>query len=426
MPITAPSGQVQPSQSSLSREQIEAAIAKLVPMERVMIRLLLLQYLNPTPDDVSFMARERAEPQMKAGVKLPALPMNADHTPILPKEWITAIELKVNQYATQIREHRTRMDLQTDFINDYLEELQRETEAIESMLTTDCGCSTEALEELRSQARQTLISYALRKLAVRADKEALEEDAYLKERVGLEYQAHLRRRDRFKKRLEQVAQERQVSVFSSLSDEHLATIWGISKAPILSRRVKAIQKYLNALASVLNSQFAGGEFAAAVNAGLGSRMPGGSKNEGIGTKSLEAKEDLWSKTLLALPPAPLPNELKPCEHDGGGKVLLGKLRGLATYVMGEEDEAKLWVRTIQCLPCLLRLRAMQQEVEGLEESAETVLERVRARTAMPRKETIAGPDTTPEKTDAEMVAELQETLRPFIGTDILPEGSARW
>ena len=425
MPTTAPSGPAQ-SQSSLSREQIEAAIAKLVPMERVMIRLLMLQYLNPTHDDVSFMAQERAEPQMKAGTKLRGFPMNADGTPLLPKEWIAAIELKVNQYATQVREHRRRLDLQIDFINDYLGDLQRETEAIESLLTTDCGCATEALQELRSQARQALISYALRKLAVRAEKEALEEDAYLKERLGLEYQAHLRRRDRFKKRLEQIAQERQVSVFSSLSDEHLATIWGIAKAPIMNRRVKAIQKYLNALASVLNSQFAGGEFAAAVNAGLGSRMPGGSKNEGIGTKYLEAKEDLWSKTLLALPPAPLPNEPKPCEHDGAGKVLIGKLRSLATYVMGEEDEAKLWIRTIQCLPCLVRLRTMQQEVAELGESSETVLQRVRARTAMPRKETTEVPGTTPEKTDADSVAHLEELLRPFIGTDILPEGSARW
>ena len=411
---------------AVTREQIEAAIASLQPFERVMIRLLMLQYLDPTPDDVTFMARERSEPNMKAGHKFGGFAKGADRKIILPREWITAIEHKVQQYASQVRDHRNRLDLQISFITDYLQGLERETLAIETLLITACGFDGASLEELRLQARQALITYALRKLAARAEKQELEEDAYLKERLSLEYQAQHRRRTRFKKRLEQMLQERRVVMLSSLSDEHLATIWGIAQGPILNRRVKAIQRFVNALASTLNAPLQEGQFAAAVNAGLGSRMAGGNKNEGVGTKALEIKEDLWSKTLQALPPAPAPSESKPCEHDGGGKVLAGLLRSLATYLMSEEDESKLWTRTNQCLPCLLRLRNIQEEAYVVDETAESIVERVRARTMMPRKDEPQAPPVEDPADAAAKLADLEERLRPFIGTNVLPVGAKTW
>jgi hypothetical protein len=190
--------------------------------------------------------------------------------------------------------------------------------------------------------------------------------------------------------------------------------------------VKAIQKYVNALATTLNAPLQQGQFAAAVNAGLGSRMSGGSKNDGVGTKTLEIKEDLWSKTLLSLPPAPAPSESKPCEHDGGGKTLIGHLRSLAIYLMSEEDESKLWVRTNQCLPCLSQLRRVQEEAYTVDEPAESVIERVKARTTMPRKDEPQAPAVEDPEVTAAKLAELEERLRPYIGTDILPEGNRSW
>src|SRR5206468_11328176 len=87
---------------AVTREQIEKAIASLQPFERVMIRLLMLQYLDPNHDDVTFMARERCEPNMKAGYKFGGFATGADRKIVLPKEWITAIEHKVQQYASQV------------------------------------------------------------------------------------------------------------------------------------------------------------------------------------------------------------------------------------------------------------------------------------------------------------------------------------
>jgi hypothetical protein len=409
---------------SLTREQIEKAIASLRPVEQVMVRLLMLQYLDPTPEDILLMAQERSEPQMKAGAKAGGFAVTPDRSG-LPKEWIVATENRVQQYAAQVREHRTKLDLQMAFIGDYVEGLRHETIALETLLQ-DCGCPTETVAEFRAQARLALISYPLKKLAARADKEEIEEDLYRKERLSLEYQAHLRRHSRFQKRLEQTIRERQVYVLSSLSDEHLATAWSIAKGPLLSRRVKSIQRYVTALGATMIVPLAGSDFAAAVNAGIGSRMPGGSKNEGIGTEHLKSKEDLWSKSLLSLAPAPSPNAEKPCEHDGGGKTLIEKLRSLTTYLMPEEDESKLWARTVQCLSCLSRLRTLQHDAQLLEASPEAVLERMKARTAMPRKEVaVPVPVETPEMTAAKL-ADLEERLRPFIGHEILPEGNRSW
>ena len=412
------------SPPALNRETIESAISSLQPVERVMIRLLLLQYLDPTPEDLVFMARERAEPQMKAGSKFGGFALAPDRSVLLPKEWIVATENRVKQYASQVREHRNRLDLQLSLMEDYVEGLRLELEAIESLLTSECGHTQETLSDLRAQGRQAPIGYALKKLAARAEKEAVEEAAYFNERLSLEYQAHSRRRDRFQKRLAQAAQERHALMMGSLSDEHLATIWSIAKAPILNRRVKAVQRYVSALAATMNAPLAGTDFAAAVNAGLGSRSPGGSKNEGIATTTPVVKEDLWSKTIQSLPPAPSPTEPKSCEHDGGGKALLARLRNLVTYQVAEEDESKLWLRTAQCLPCLLKARAAQHEAAVVGQSPEAVIERIQGRIVLPRKQ--EAEPAVPQAPSPPVGKDLEEVLRPFIGSDAGQEGAKSW
>jgi len=95
----------QPSSSVLTRERIEAAIAKLQHVHQIMIRLLLLQYLDPTIEDIVFMARERSEPQMRAGSKVGGMAPSPERILGLPKEWVTAVENRVKQYVTQLRCH---------------------------------------------------------------------------------------------------------------------------------------------------------------------------------------------------------------------------------------------------------------------------------------------------------------------------------
>lgn len=415
-------------QTTLTRAQIETVIAALQPVQRVMVRLLLLAYLDPTPEDIAFMARERSEPNMRAGQKQGGRSQVAhDKISGLPKDWLVAVENKVRQSQTQLREQLTRLNLLVDFLTDYLADLQLEITATEQLLTSECEIGSESLEDLRVQAKLSPLTYTLKKLAARADKGELEEADYVRERLGLEYQARLRQRDRFKKRLNLVLLERQASMVSSLSDEFLAEIWCIAVGPITNRRVKTVQAYVNALASTLKSGLDAASFAAAVNAGLGPRLPGGSKNEGVGSTPLDLSGDLWTQTIFALAADPIPPITpKPCEHqEGGTKSLTAKLRSLAIYELGEDEEVKMWPRTVQCLNCLTVVRSAQQESGVLGHSLDEVMARVKTRTAFPRKEAAPAAQETAPAPETQAL-DLEERLRPFIGDDAGQVGAKSW
>jgi hypothetical protein len=418
-----------PAQATLTRAQIETAIAALQPVHRVMLRLLLLAYLDPTPEDIAFMARERSEPNMRAGMKQGGRSQVAhDKISGLPKDWLIAVENKVRHFQTQLRTQLTRLNLLADFLTDYLAGLQLEITATEQALTSECDIGPESLEDLRAQANLSPLTYALKKLAARAAKGEIEEKDYVRERLSLEYQARLRQRDRCKKRLNLVLLESQASMVSSLSDEFLAEIWCIAVGPITNRRVKAVQAYVNALASTLKSGLDAASFAAAVNAGLGPRLPGGSKNEGVGSKPLDLSGDLWTQTLIGLAADLIPPITpKPCEHpEGGTKSLTAKLSSLAIYELGEDEEVKMWPRTVQCLNCLTVVRAAQQESAIVGRSLSEVMARVKTRSAFPRQETPAtAPVEAPASQDKTAI-EVEELLRPFIGDDAGQVGAKSW
>ncbi len=418
-----------PPQTALTRAQIEAAIAALQPVQRVMVRLLLLPYLDPPAEDIAFMARERSEPNMRAGLKQGGRSQVAhDKISGLPKDWIIAVENKVRQFQTQLRGQLTRLNLLADFLTDYLAGLQQEITATEQLLTSECEIGPESLEDLRAQAKLSPLTYALKKLAARADKEEIEEADYVRERLSLEYQGRLRKRDRFKKRLNLNLLERQANILSSLSDEFLAEIWCIAVGPITNRRVKAVQAYVNALASTLKSSLDAASFAAAVNAGIGPKLAGGSKNEGIGSKPVDLASDLWTQTIFALAAEPIPPITpKPCEHpEGGTKNLTTKLRSLAIYELGEDEEVKMWPRTVPCLNCLTVVRAAQLESGIIGRALDEVVAQVKTRSAFPRKETPAtAPVEAPASQDKTAI-EVEELLRPFIGDDAGQVGAKSW
>ena len=417
-----------PPQTTLTRAQIETAIAALQPVQRVMVRLLLLPYLDPTAEDIAFMARERSEPNMRAGLKQGGRSQVAhDKISGLPKDWLVAVENKVRQFQAQLRAQLIRLNLLADFLTDYLAGLQLEITATEQLLTSECEVGPESLEDLRAQAKLSPLSYALKKLAARADKGEIEEADYVRERLSLEYQARLRQRDRFKKRLNLALLERQATILSSLSDEFLAEIWCIAVGPITNRRVKAVQPYVNALASSLKSGLDAASFAAAVNAGIGPKLAGGSKNEGIGSKAVDLSGDLWTQSILALAADPIPPITpKPCEHpEGGSKSLTAKLRSLGIYELGEDEEVKMWPRTVLCLSCLTVVRASQQESGIVGRAVDEVVARVKTRSAFPRKEAAPAAQEAAPSPEAEAL-DLEERLRPFIGDDAGQVGAKSW
>lgn len=419
------------AQPTLTRDRIEAAIATLPPVNRVMLRLLLLRYLTPTQEDMFLMATERCEPQKRAGGDSSTVTGGGVPAPNkvtgTPKEWIMAIEAKVNQFAMMLREERQRMEIKIRFLRDYGEGLRLELEAVEHLLKSECEASPETLEELRTQARLAPVTYSLKKLAARADKQEIEEEDYVRERLSLEYQSHARRFERAKKRLNQVFLEREAMLTASLSDEFLATIWCLAKGPIMNRRVKSVQKYITTLATPAQGTLDEKEWTTAVTAGIGRRLPGGSNNEGIGSRSVVNPGDLWSLTLHTLAAEPMDAIIpKPCQHHAGGKALAKTYRSMATYVLGEDEEMKVWELTSQCLHCLMLLRALQLEAEVVGPPSETVLARIQVRTAMPRKESPETAAQKPPEPPEERSEHVALILRNFIGDDAGQAGAKSW
>src|SRR5207237_1180201 len=102
-------------QSALTREQIEKTIASLQPVHRVMMRLLLLPFMTPSVEDIDFMARERTEPNMRAGGNIAtAFGGNAqirrEKINGVPKDWLVAVEFRAKEYQGQLREHQIRLN----------------------------------------------------------------------------------------------------------------------------------------------------------------------------------------------------------------------------------------------------------------------------------------------------------------------------
>ena len=89
-----------PSAVVLSAEQVEAVINDLPIQGRTTLRLLLLQYLDITPEDIEYMAADRPDPRFQAG--------NQPKTPIITREAIQGITDRVAQYREWVRQKRER------------------------------------------------------------------------------------------------------------------------------------------------------------------------------------------------------------------------------------------------------------------------------------------------------------------------------
>jgi hypothetical protein len=138
--------------------------------------------------------------------------------------------------------------------------------------------------------------------------------------------------------------------------------------------------------------------------------------------------DLWSQTVQTLAAEPMPSPaLKPCDHaDGGTRGLTAKLRSAAMYELGEDEEIKIWTRTTQCFNCRTTLRSVQQESGVAGRPFAEVLEAVKTRTVMPRKEAIESAKVQAKAIEEAHPLDLEERLRPFTGDDAGQRGADRW
>lgn len=378
---------------ALTQEQILATVDALPVQGRIMLRLLLLQYLDVTEEDIRYMAADRPDPRFNAGGK-PA-------TPYISQETLQGLTDRVGQYRTRVRQRRERLKLQIDCLQKLVGINETLAELAVHLLKTRFGLAAAALDELRSQARTAVSKPVLRELNRKWDQDEIAEEDYRRDALMLEYQRLLRRIEADRKRLAQARREYDLANTTSLQDHEIGHIWGIPAGALAARKAKYLHQYVQGLQSRLQA-------------------------EGAADEAKMAPMDLWNKTLEVM--AQRPVERSPATYDGleGTEArLLEKLSAFATTKLPEEQESRFWLSLIQdsrhqaeygskivSLFALQRLLAVLEEMDISPDALEAEL---LARTA-PIPKVLAVEAPAPEPAAEPQLSEMGEhILRSFKG-----------
>jgi hypothetical protein len=286
---------------------VQEVIASLPIQGRIMIRLLLLQYLDVTHDEILYMVSDRPDPRCVSGKK----PITA-----MTQESITAMITRRDEYRRRARLRRERTWLQCTALSRLARtaELMAERAAL---LLAARGVSAETITHLKAQARTAVPRPVLRELDERWERNEIAADEFQKYRLAIEFQTLLRFAERFRKRLDLAEHERRTSDHTTLLDHEIAHIWGIPAGSLAARKVKHLSQYLVALQAKL----------------AGSQLR---------PNSLPPL-DLWKETMMALSRTPVERSI--ATYDGLEQTeaaLIEKLRAYVLIGIPEAVEVKFW------------------------------------------------------------------------------------
>lgn len=319
----------------LTGDMIEAAINALPLQGRVMLHLLLLQYLDVPQEEIDFMAADRPDPRFVSGAK----PL----VPVVAKETIQGLIDRVAQYRSQTRRKRELVWLQIDCLKKQIAYGDLLCAQAERLLRERFGLDAEAIARLRTQARAALPKPAIRELDRQWEQNEIEEEEYRRKRMGIEYQGELRKLDRERKRLETALRDYSIASQAALQDHEIGHIWGIPAGTLVARKAKFLHQYLQGLAASL--QQAG-----------------------------QPQVDLWKETFKVL--AERPVERSAAAYDSLDRTessLMEKLNAFSSRTMAEDLESRAWLAVSQSLFALQRLSALQAEQDMDPEAVEQVL-----------------------------------------------------
>ncbi|BFU91754.1 MAG: hypothetical protein NTAFB01_29410 [Nitrospira sp.] len=386
--------------SSLTTEKIQEVIAGLPIQGRIILRLLLIQYLDITHEEILYMVSDRPDPRCVSGKK-PVTTMT--------QESITAMIERRNEYRQRARLRRERTWLQCIALTNQAH--MASTLAIRAAaLLTARGISSETIERLTAQARSAVPSTTLRLLEESWDRNEITPEEYQKHRLAVEMQTQLRFAERFKKRLGLAQREQQTSDCTVLADHEIGHIWGIPAGTLAARKVKFLAQYL----TVLQTKCSG------VTAGPGNSL------------SL----DLWRETMQVLSRAPVERSI--ATYDGLERTepaLLEKLTAYALIRIPEIVETKFWnslvygassnavhSETTRTLFGLQRLVSVQKDVDAGDEALDEELLR-RTAPISKESESVAHQNAPGQ---SELTELQQHILRSFIGDDSSGKASDKW
>ena len=297
--------------SSLTFELIEGVVDALPVQMRIMIRLLLLQYLEPSEEDIQFIVADQPDSRFLAGDQ----PQKKTSLVAATHE----VTERIGQYSRFLRQKRERPWLQVECLKKQMALTDLTILAAKGLLTSKFQVDPAELKERKKTAVSTLPKPEIRRLERALEQEEISEDDFHRERLLVEYQTLLRRRERQRRRLIRAEQEYELSGLSALQDHEVAHIWGIPLGSLSARKVKALTQYLSALQARLDQELAPSD-------------------------SRHVYSDLWKETLRVLSKKPTYRSIVTFIPgiERTEEALIEKLNAFANGSMPEEIESGFW------------------------------------------------------------------------------------
>lgn len=297
--------------SPLTFELIEAVIETLPVQSRIMVRLLLLQYLEPSDEDIQFIVEDQPDSRFMAGDQ-----------PREKKSLVAArreVTERINQYSGFLRQKRERPWLQVECLKKQLDLSDLTIRAADGLLTAKFRVDRAELKERKKTAVSALPKPEIRRLDRALEQEEISENDYHRERMLIEYQTLLRRRERQRRRLNNAEQEYELSGLSPLQDHEVAHIWGIPLGSLSARKIKALTQYITALQARLDQEPASPD-------------------------SHQAYADLWRETLRTLSRRPSHRSIVTFIPgiERTEEALIEKLKTFADGTIPEATESGFW------------------------------------------------------------------------------------
>ena len=381
--------------SPLTSELIESVIETLPVQSRIMVRLLLLQYLEPAEEDIRFIVEDQPDSRFMAGDQ--------------PEKKISLVAAthevneRVAQYSGFLRQKRERPWLQVECLKKQMALTDLTILAAEGLLTSKFRIDRAELKERKKSAVSALPRPEIRRLERTLEQEEIAEDDFHRDRLLIEYQTLVRRRERQRRRLKNAEQEYEMSGLAPLQDHEVAHIWGIPLGSLSARKVKALTYYLSALQARL-------------------------AQEAAASGSEQADADLWRETLRVLSRKPSQRSIVTFIPgiERTEEALIEKLTTFADGTMPEAAESGFWQLITRvhdsehsgpwhsharAIFALQRLFAIQADSEPtLDELEEDLLKATR-----PKSKDDALPAQQPDEQPAELSEQALGVLNALAG-----------
>jgi len=385
----------------LTTEMIEEIITGLPIQGRIILRLLLLQSLDVTHDEILFMVADRPDPRCVSGKK-PVTTMT--------QESITAMVERRNEYRKRVRLRRERTWLQCVALQNFVR-MADGLAARAAALLAARGVPPDRIEDFKARARSAVPSTTLRLLDEGWDKNEIGAEEYEKHRLVVEMQTQLRFAERFRKRLTLAERERQTSDQTTLQDHEIGHIWGIPAGTLAARKVKFLSQYLLAIQAKCSGSHAADP-----------HIP---------------SPDMWKETMRVLSHTPIERSIATYDGlEGTESALIEKL-GIYTLIrIPESAETKLWnslvygassnavhTETTRTLFGLQRLVAIQKDLDTSDDALDQELLQ---RSAPAPKESESPPSQTGGAAQGELTDLQRHILHNFFGEDVTGRASDKW